>query len=162
MKMKLNTKRIAICAIVVLAIALSATPSSIFQVSNAQSFRGDKHVVGNGLTGTITCPSGSPVSSASALFQFSAKQSRGGEFGGQFYIFGTQNDGNKNGEILNGHITGKGFTLTGIENQDTICDPSSFLISTTFTITGSCGGNTVRLTAANGETGTFSGSVACA
>ena len=162
MKMKLNTKTIVMGAIVILAIALSAIPSSIFQDAKAQSFRGDKHVVGNGLTGTITCPSGSEVSSASAVFQFGVKQSRGGEFGGQFYIFGTENFGVKNGEILNGHITGKSFTLTGIESQDAICNPSSSFISTTFTITGTCSGNTVMLVAANGETGTFSGSVACA
>jgi hypothetical protein len=65
------------------------------------------------------------------------------------------------GGIFNWHITGRAFTLTGIENQDTLCNPSSFLISTTFTITGTCGGGTVTLTAANGETGTFSGSVVC-
>ena len=66
MKMKLNTKTIAIGAIVILAIALSAIPSSIFQVATAQTFRGDKIVLGHGLTGTITCPSGSPVSDSSA------------------------------------------------------------------------------------------------
>jgi hypothetical protein len=162
MKMKLNTKTITIGAIVILAIALSAIPSSIFQVATAQHFRGDKIVLGNGLTGIITCPSGSPVSDSSAILQFNVKQSKKGEFGGQFYIFGTENFGIKNGEILNGHLTGKGFTLTGIEQQDTICDPNSFLISTTFMITGSCGVDAVTLTAANGETGTFAGSVACA
>ena len=162
MKMKLNTKTIAIGAIVILAIALSAIPSSIYQVATAQTFRGDKIVLGYGLSGTITCPSGSPVSDSSAVLQFNVKQSKGGQFGGQFNIFGTENFGGKNGEILNGHITGRGFTLTGIESQDAICNPSSSLISTTFTITGTCRGNTVMLTAANGETGIFSGSVACA
>jgi len=162
MKMKLNTKTIAIGAIVILAIALSAIPSSIFQDAKAQTFRGDKFVEGRGLTGTITCPSGSEVSSASAVMQFNVKQSKGGQFGGQFDIFETVNFGSKNGAILNGHITGKSFTLTGIESQDAICNPSSSFISTTFTITGTCRGNTVMLTAANGETGIFSGSVACA
>lgn len=153
---KFHLRTLVIATIVILAIVLALAPSSIYEEAKAQGVgSGNKSVQGTGLLGTINCPAGTPgaISGPQPSFlSFSAGQSRG-TFGGYF------DAGVKTGSINNGHISGRSFTLRGIET-DYYC--YSFLfISTSFTLTGQCGAGTVTLKAANGETGTWSGNILC-
>lgn len=163
--MQKSTNTLVIAAVAILAIGLCLAPNSsiIYQTAKAQ-LRSDRVVQGASLTGTVTCPSGTQFSNGLMFFQ--TTKSRGGQFGGGFGIYDSninQFEAAKSGDITGGHFGGKTFVLTGIERQDFMCNPSTPFISTTFTLSGQCGpSSTVTLKTANGETGTFTGSVACA
>jgi hypothetical protein len=131
-------------------------PTLILTPQLAQAQEG-KVIQGRG-TGQLNCPSGSSPPGDEAIF-FGADKFRGSILG-DFFLQSQETGLSKEGTIFGGHISGKHFTLTGIESLDDLC---SSQVPTTITITGQCGqGVPIQFRASNGEQGQFTGNVACA
>jgi|ERR687887_615350 hypothetical protein len=145
--------------LVLLAIAatLVTTPALILTPQLAQAQQG-KFIEGRG-TGQANCPpSGISPPGDESIFFFAQKFK--GSVGGFFDIGSTVLFLDKEGSITGGHISGKQFTVTGVEEIDNLC---SSQVPATITITGQCGqGVPIQFRASNGEQGQFTGNVACA
>ena len=113
-----------------------------------------KDIAGGG-TGTVTCPDGTQVNNAQISFRL---QKDKGQASGAFNVF--TDVSTKIGDLTAVQINQNKYTITGIERYDSVCGIGT--ADTSVTITGSCGqGASIQFRAANGEIGTFTGSVAC-
>ncbi|HEV8636913.1 MAG TPA: hypothetical protein VG370_22060 [Chloroflexota bacterium] len=144
--MKRGRISVAVLRLVVVAVlAVGAVTSPAYAGSN-------KAVQGNG-TGSVTCTSGGPA--VPAMINFSANLNKG-TISGQFFIFGSVI---KFGGVVSGNVSTTNYDISGIEFI-AVCTGAA--TPTTYTIGKDCGqGVTINFAAANGETGTFVGNVAC-
>lgn len=143
-------KTMVVATVAIIAIGLAIAPTILTNEAQAQR---DKNVQGQG-TGTLSCPSSGQVG---AQIYFGSEKSRGS--GSGYFQINTDFGGYKYGYVTSANINGKHFTLQGIEEFDGACGENT---PTTFTLRGTCGpSGSIQFTAANGERGTFTGSVAC-
>jgi hypothetical protein len=154
---------LGIAATFVTASAVAA-PVLILNPPQLAEAQQGKVVEGSG-RGEIECLSveGEPEQSppGNEVLNFVASKQRG-TVSGNWLIDNVEDpNARKEGAITGGQISGKRFTLTGIESFDNLCFSGG--TPATITITGRCGqGVTIQFRASNGEEGEFTGNVACA
>jgi hypothetical protein len=154
------TKSFNIVLVLILASGLALAPSILLAHEANAAAQGSKQVSGNNLQGSFTCPSGTLFAgSHSGRMSLSGTVSRG-TVSGSWLIQSTDlPGGQQDGQFGTGHITQKTFSFSGIM-RDIICNGPNNLVTTSFQLTGQCGGS-VALTTGHGERGTFSGTIAC-
>lgn len=155
------TKRLVLVAITAILIITMAAASATLILSSspqlAQAQQG-KGIDGRG-TGQVECPSVDgepgiePIGDETIFFTANKEKGTLSGFGS------VSGAGGKSLGITGGHIGSKQFTLTGIEEFDTMCGTPT---PSTFTITGQCGHDVpIQFRSSTGQEGEFVGNVVC-
>jgi hypothetical protein len=107
----------------------------------------------------FTCPGHQEVGSTAGAIDFSASRAHGLTHGFGF-IEGTTVD--KDFSITRGNMNRHSYSLTGIVRGHQLCGSTQTSLPSVVTLSGPCGtGVSISYSDTNGESGTFTGNVAC-
>jgi hypothetical protein len=162
------TTVLAITAMLAVAPSMQTASAAPIRTITGQGDAGGQDEQGNDLGLLCTNSDGTPQffwngSGVTIDFETQVKPPAKKAPGSWKIINQTQgDDGTKSGTITLAKVNKDGsFTLTGVENTNTLCNTP---LTTTITITGQCSSQEqiLRFSSADGrEVGTFSGSVSC-
>jgi hypothetical protein len=149
----MNSRKLTQITLTVAVLAILLAGSLAFLPASAQSASTTK-VAGYGV-GAVTCSSGG--SPHRAKIYFAAEEKSGVILGGAV-LYGRRVEAAIN--FTSGSVSTSSYSLSGAEYVYRCAGHGKTI--TTATVSGSCGSSvTISFTSANGESGTFKGSVYC-